>query len=86
MHLRLRSLKGDHDWNQMQIQELFYITQRAYSPDEKGDISPPIRMFVNPAKLYHAGMDCMVGWIDDPRPCFCSKAESKQFSIESISS
>ena len=61
---RIRHLREDHDYTQVQIANLLNIGQRTYADYELGKTRIPVDSLIILAKLYDVSMDYICGLSD----------------------
>ncbi len=61
---RIRNLREDHDYTQVQIANLLNIGQRTYADYELGKTRIPVDSLIILAKLYDVSMDYICGLSD----------------------
>ncbi len=61
---RIRNLREDHDYTQVQIANLLNIGQRTYADYELGNTRIPVDSLIILAKLYDVSMDYICGLSD----------------------
>ena len=61
---RIRNLREDHDYTQVQIANLLNIGQRTYDDYELGNTRIPVDSLIILAKLYDVSMDYICGLSD----------------------
>lgn len=66
---RIRALREDKDWTQVQIAEMLHCSQRIYSNYERGDVDIPTELLRNLAKIHDTSTDYLLELTDDPAPC-----------------
>ena len=65
---RIRNLREDHDYTQVQIANLLNIGQRTYADYELGNTRIPVDSLIILAKLYDVSMDYISGVTDKITP------------------
>ena len=68
MHLRIRDIREDHDYTQIEIAKLLHCTQQTYSRYESGEITIDVRSLMILAKFYHTSVDYLLGLTDVIEP------------------
>lgn len=65
---RLKEIRKDHDYNQIEIAKILGITQVQYSRYETGERLIPIVHLVKLADFYNVSIDYLVGLTDIRKP------------------
>ena len=69
---RLRDLREDHDLTQIDIAQMLFTSQAAYSRYELGRQMMGIDKYITLAKYYNVSLDYLAGIVDEPRPIYKS--------------
>ena len=72
---RIRNLREDNDYKQIQLANYLCIKQSTYSDYENGIINIPIEAFIKLANYYHTSVDYLVGLTDNPSPFESKRAK-----------
>ncbi len=64
MYERIRNLREDNDYSQMQIAEKLHCSQRTYSYYENGEHNIPTATLIAIADIYNVSIDYLVGRTD----------------------
>lgn len=72
--VRVRHLREDHDYKQIQVANHLGIKQSTYSDYETGHINIPIEALMKLATFYNTSIDYLVGMTDEPTPYPHAKA------------
>lgn len=65
---RLKEIREDKDYKQIEIAEYLKITQAQYSRYEMGINTIPIEKIAMPAKFYDTSVDYLLGLTDERKP------------------
>ncbi|MDR3278033.1 MAG: helix-turn-helix domain-containing protein [Oscillospiraceae bacterium] len=65
---RIRNLREDHDYKQIQLANYLCIKQSTYSDYENGKINIPIEAFMKLADFYRTSVDFLVARTDEHTP------------------
>lgn len=65
---RLKEIRKDHDYNQIEIAKILGITQVQYSRYETGERLIPINHLIKLAEFYNVSIDYLVGLTDVRKP------------------
>lgn len=65
---RLKEIRKDHDYNQIEIAKILGITQVQYSRYETGERLIPINHLIRLAEFYNVSIDYLVGLTDVRKP------------------
>ena len=66
--MRIKDLREDSDYTQMQIAEYLHVKQNTYSQYENGRRELPIAALIALAKLYKTSTDYILGLTDEKKP------------------
>ncbi|MBQ2835092.1 MAG: helix-turn-helix transcriptional regulator [Clostridia bacterium] len=66
MFKRIRDLREDHDYTQVDLAKHLHITQAGYSNYETGERSVPAEVLIELARFYHVSVDYLLGETDNP--------------------
>ena len=67
---RLRDLREDHDLTQIDIAQMLFTSQAAYSRYELGRQMMGIDKYIILAKFYNVSIDYLAGVIDEVKPLY----------------
>ena len=65
---RIRNLREDNDYKQIQVAGYLCVKQSTYSDYENGNINIPIEAFIKLANYYNTSVDYLLGLTDNPSP------------------
>ena len=65
---RIRDLREDRDYTQVQLAEYLHVKQSTYSDYESGKINIPIEALLRLAEFYEVSIDYIVGVTDSKEP------------------
>lgn len=68
MALRIRDLREDHDYTQMELAELLHVSQSTYSRYESEALEIPHPALCRLADFYGTSVDYLLGRTDNPAP------------------
>lgn len=64
---RIRDLREDHDWKQVDVARMLNMSQTGYSKYETGENDIPTRILIELARIYNTSVDYLLGQTNDPR-------------------
>ena len=64
---RIKSLREDHDYNQIEIARIIHVAQTTYSDYEKGKVRIPLECLIELARFYDVDMNYISGISDFPK-------------------
>lgn len=65
---RIRDLREDRDYTQVQLAEYLHVHQATYCKYENGEIYVPLHVFIKLAELYGVSVDYIAGLTDEMQP------------------
>jgi len=65
---RIRDLREDNDYKQIQLADYLCVTQSTYSNYETGIINIPIEAFIKLSIYYNTSVDYLLGLTNNPSP------------------
>lgn len=68
MHARIRQLREDKDFTQLQVAEYLYMSQTGYSKYETGENDIPTQVLIKLSNLYGTSVDYILGLTDISAP------------------
>jgi transcriptional regulator with XRE-family HTH domain len=68
MYTRIRELREDHDFNQLQVADYLNMSQTGYSKYETGENDIPTRVLIKLSELYNTSIDYILGQTDIAKP------------------
>ena len=75
MKTRIKNLREDHDYTQVQISNFLKVSQVAYSYYEIGKRNIPIDLLIKLANFYNTSIDYILYRTDNPAPYSPSKTK-----------
>lgn len=63
---RIRDLREDHDWKQVNVAKMLNMSQTGYSKYETGENDIPTAVLIKLARIYNTSIDYLLGETNNP--------------------
>ena len=64
---RIRDLREDRDWTQVQVAKMLHMSQPGYSKYETGENDIPTAILIHLARIYNTSIDYLLGETNNPK-------------------
>lgn len=68
MYQRIRDLRSDKDWSQVEVAKVLNMSQTGYSKYETGENDIPTHVLIKLSALYETSVDYLLGLTDERKP------------------